>query len=176
MDPTEASEEYENIYLAPDVEMSDEFFDLAYEYFCNLETPVMAQRIEENSLQDGITPFIEASKSLSHWRYIETCLNNFRAILLECMGSSDVISTNLLTLSQTIAAYKSIEEQMYLIYLNLFKIHSEVFSDDALYKQVVQEAEKQAEVATEEMREWLLEVQRQHPPEFQQLSLDLMTA
>ena len=173
MDSFEAGEDYQNIYLPPDVYMNEELLDLAYEYFSNLETSVMAQRIDENSLQDGITPFIEASKSLSHWRYIETCLNNFRAILLECMGSSEVISSNLLTLSQTIAAYKSIEEQMYLIYLNLFKIHSEVFSDDALYSQVIQEAEKQAEVAKDELNEWLREVQRQHPPEFQQLSLSL---
>lgn len=173
MDPTEAPNAYENLYLAPDVDESEYFFDLAYQHFCSLEQDVIATRIEENKHQEGITPFMEVSKSLSHWRYVETCLNNFRAILAECMGSSDVISSNLITLSQTIAAFQSIEEQMYLVYLNLFKIHYQVFSDDELYQQIVEEANKQAAVATEEMRAWLAEEQLKHPPKFQQLSLDL---
>ena len=167
--------EYSNITLPPDVEMSDAELASADDYLPQIFQYVRDKRFIENGVDQTVYVYAETAISIAHWAYLENYLQWLRKVLVETLPETDGVSEPLVRLSQVIAAYNSICEQMGLVFLNLLQIDREMFDDKSVSEKVVTTAESMVEDTKQDIREWVQELKMKYeyqmPPK--QLELDL---
>lgn len=114
--------DYGEVYVAPDVELTEEELEMCSrlaDYFYQYAVE-MKMKVVEQSKQ--MHPEILTASSLGHLSALAPTLVYLRDILQESLEDTSEVSDALLQLSATIAAHKSICEQMYQVYLNVFDI------------------------------------------------------
>lgn len=173
MDNTE--QEYTAIYLPPDVEMTDGELIQADDFLQKIMEATYGDRILRNEANKSVYVYIETAISCGHWAYLRNYLHHLRGILSESLSETEAISSSLLRLSQVIASYESIAEQMELLYFNLVQIDRELFANESVAAKITATADSLVEQNKEEIKEWINQMKEEYNYQLpdKQLELDL---
>ena len=136
-----SSDEYP-IYLAHDAQLKEEEVTLAFKVLTGMGTIAEEERRETTAETKTSYPYIETATSIGHWVYLKNILSVFQNVLNESLDSSEKVSDLILRMSAVMAAHYSIQDQMTMVYLNLFQIAKEIKDDEDINKAVTAAAEE----------------------------------
>jgi len=167
--------DYEQIYLPPDVEMTDDELCQCDDFLRQIMEAVYNERAIRNGIDQSVYVYIEAAISCGHWSYLKNYLHYLRQILSESLSETDAVSSPLLRISQVIASYECMMEQMQLLYLNLVQIDRELFADDEVSRKITNTANQLVDQNKQEINEWIYQMKDKYNYELpdKQLELDL---
>ena len=130
------------VYVAPDVELSQEEIDAAEKYLIEVSNDARRFRQYINQDNQAIYPLEELATSIGHWYYLSGFLTDFQRVISDSLEASDEIGDIVLRMSGAVASYHSISEQMYLLFLNLFQITREIYKDQTIANSIAESATK----------------------------------
>ena len=130
------------LYIAPDVELSDEEFLIAENYLLDINKNTQEFRRQLNNSTKTIYPVEELAVSIGHWAYLNGFLTDLQQILGDTLENNSQVGDTVLRLSGAMASYTSITEQMYMLFLNVFQITRDIYQDQTITNSVADAASK----------------------------------
>lgn len=127
---SENSEAVEEIYLAPETELSEEDLTVCKSLAIYYEKHHANIRWQQAQQLEGLHPEIETASALGHVASLHTSLEMMRAILVECIEDRPEFNDLLLQLSTTIGANQSIVTQLYNVLLNVYEVQQQILSSE----------------------------------------------
>lgn len=160
---------YDEIFLAPSVEMEEEAIDEARGFVNNLIVAIHNDRFARGP----VNPHQSVALAFAYFALLGNTFDCFRKILTESLGSSSKASDYIIQLSSSINAYNSICSQMYLLYLNVWDITEGIFGDAELSKDVADASDKVVEQNVKDVRTWLDDACKKRGLPLQPIQLEL---
>ena len=129
----------EEIYVAPEIEVEEnviDAIDLLIDHFSGLYAVETAS--PENS---GSTLAFEFAKAAGHWAYLIGPLQSLSALLLESVEDFDGAGDLALDASGTVAACRSILDQITDVIYNVYRIQEGICEDKVMSSHIADQAE-----------------------------------